>query len=354
MNDFFSGKSVAITGHTGFKGGWLTLCSLLRSAHVSGCALEPETVPSLFNQLDLADRINHRIGNLCDSTTAQEFISESQPDLVFHLAAQALVRKSYRSTAETWETNVMCTVRLLEALRLARRPCTVVVITTDKVYKNYEWEHSYRENDTLGANDPYSASKAACELVVASYRSIFAQENLDIRIASARAGNVIGGGDWSEDRLVPDLMRGVSFGKPIEIRNLNSVRPWQHVLESVDGYLTLAEAISKNGAVASEYNFGPYSHETKTVEEVLKAVKKCWNDVSWVNKADVNSPREAGVLRLAIDKARLELDWKPVWDFDRAISETVAWYKAVHEGVDPCAIAEAQIAKYRADRSVAT
>ncbi|MEI6030891.1 MAG: CDP-glucose 4,6-dehydratase [Synechococcaceae cyanobacterium ELA739] len=258
---FWLGRRVLLTGHTGFMGSWLALWLLELGAHVTGLALPQETEPSLFAQLELDQRLDHRIGDIRDPALLSELVSETRPELVLHLAAQPLVRRSYAEPTATWATNVMGTIHLLEALRRLQEPCTAVLITTDKVYRNNEWLYGYRENDPLGGHDPYCSSKAAAELAIASWRSSFCgflpHQSPHLRIASARAGNVIGGGDWAEDRIVQDAMRALAMGEPIGVRNPTATRPWQHVLEPLGGYLLLAERLRADPSLADAFNSDP-------------------------------------------------------------------------------------------------
>ncbi|MBL4750495.1 MAG: CDP-glucose 4,6-dehydratase [Amylibacter sp.] len=347
MNPFWKNKRVLLTGHTGFKGCWMALWLHQMGATVFGYALEPDTDPALFNQLELDGKIHHHIGNISDADALAAYVAETKADFVFHLAAQSLVLRSYRDTLETWNTNVMGTANLLEALRKSAHACTVVVVTTDKVYQNLETKHAYRETDRLGGIDPYSASKAGTELVVGSYRSLFAQETLPIKLASARAGNVIGGGDWCENRLLPDIARALMQGNSIETRNPNAVRPWQHVLEPLAGYMLLAEKITVDNSLATAFNFGPDATDNRTVEDVIQTALKTWDGTYHAN-ADPAAPHEAGLLMLAIDKARTTLGWHPKWDFSTAVINTMTWYKETAEGRAPLEITLEQIKKYEA------
>jgi len=258
---FWRGRRVLLTGHTGFKGSWLAFWLTELGAQVTGIALPPETEPNLFDQLELAQRLEHRLGDLRDPDVLAELVTETQPEVVLHLAAQPLVRRSYVEPASTWATNVMGTIHLLEALRRLETPCAAVLITTDKVYRNNEWLYGYRENDPLGGHDPYSASKAAAEIAIASWRSSFcgpgAHQTPHLRIATARAGNVIGGGDWAADRIVPDAIRALAAGQPIPVRNPLATRPWQHVLDCLAGYLLYAQTLEEREIVADALNFGP-------------------------------------------------------------------------------------------------
>ena len=320
-----------------------------RGAQVSGIALPPEEDESLYSKLSLDSRMPGTFLDIRDAEALEQEVSAFSPDIVLHLAAQALVRRSYRDPVGNWATNVMGTVHVLEAVRKLDRPVTVVVVTTDKVYENNEWAYSYRETDPLGGYDPYSASKAACELVAASWRRSFGGDSL--RIATARAGNVIGGGDWAEDRLVPDIVRALIAGRSIEIRNPASIRPWQHVLDPLFGYLTLAEHVHKtpDAVFRAGYNFGPEPADAFSVGELVETILKHWPG-QWVDASDPNALHEAGRLSLSIDKARSELGWAPVWRFDNAIENTIDWYRRVDGGADPIRTTQDQIAAFEAAR----
>ncbi|MBP6864641.1 MAG: CDP-glucose 4,6-dehydratase [Candidatus Didemnitutus sp.] len=331
--DIYRGKRVLVTGHTGFKGSWLCEWLLSLGAEVTGLALPPPTEPSLFDQLRLAHRLRHVVGDIRSLAVVRRVIDEAKPDFVFHLAAQPLVRLSYREPVETYATNVMGTVHVLEAVRLAARPCTVVCITTDKCYENREWVHSYREEDPMGGYDPYSSSKGAAELVIAAYRrSYFSAADSLVRLASARAGNVIGGGDWALDRIVPDCIRALQASQAIPVRNKIATRPWQHVLEPLSGYLWLgaclaSPALSPFGAqLCSGFNFGPALTSNRTVAELVQEILRHWPG-QWVDQSDPHAVHEAKLLNLATDKAFHFLHWKPVWDFAATIAETVSWYR---------------------------
>lgn len=339
-------KRVLITGHTGFKGSWLCEVLLSLGADLSGLALAPETLPALFDQLKLSDRIDHTIGDIRDEATVRKAIERTCPDVVFHLAAQPLVRRSYRQPIETWATNVMGTAHVLHAVASLARPCAVVVVTTDKVYENREWEHPYRETDRLGGHDPYSASKAGTELVAASWRSAFLS-NTDIMVATARAGNVIGGGDWSEDRILPDLVRAFASGSRLLVRNRHAVRPWQHVLDPLNGYLLLAERLMGDDAArfASSFNFGPEPTDQRSVGELIETARLHWPG-EWEDRTDPDAPHEAGRLSLSIERARTLLNWSPRWPFERAVAGTIEWYRAVSEGADPTELVRRQIAEF--------
>lgn len=326
----YAGKRVLITGHTGFKGSWLCEWLLLMGANVHGYSLPPPTRPSLFEQLGLSKRIaSHFIGDIRDLPTLKRYLVCVKPDFIFHLAAQPLVRRSYEAPVETFETNVMGTVNILEACRSLKNKCSVICITTDKCYENKETTRPYREDDPMGGYDPYSCSKGCDELVISSYRrSFFGTAVSNVWVASARAGNVIGGGDWAKDRIVPDAMRALLKGEPIPVRNKVATRPWQHVLEPLHGYLTLGAALSSReafGEYASGFNFGPDPKGNKSVKDLVEAilsnVKGEWRDMS-----DAAAVHEAGLLNLDIRKARRVLGWRPVWGFDETVRHTVEWY----------------------------
>jgi CDP-glucose 4,6-dehydratase len=325
----FRNKTVWLSGHTGFKGAWLAQWLLELGADVHGYALEPATEPALFDQLGLAKRLHHQIADLRDAVAVKQSIHAAQPDFVFHLAAQPLVRLSYEQPVETYATNVMGTVHVLEALRDLKKPCAAVLITTDKCYENREWLHGYREEDPLGGYDPYSSSKAAAEIAIAAWRRSFFKKH-PVKIASARAGNVIGGGDWSQDRIVPDCIRALEKNRPIPVRNPKATRPWQHVLEPLSGYLWLAARLAgRNGAnstLESAFNFGPAHDANRTVGELVAEVLKHWPG-RWQNKADANAVHEAKLLQLVTDKASALLGWSPVWNFSQAVEFTTQWYR---------------------------
>lgn len=345
----WQGKRVLVTGHTGFKGSWLCEMLLGRGAVLSGLALPPETKPALFDQLGLALRMDHATLDIRDAGAVAARVRDVAPDIVLHLAAQPLVRRSYREPVETWATNVMGTAHLLDALTRLDRAIAVVVVTTDKVYDNREWVHAYRETDRLGGHDPYSASKAGTELVAQSWRKSFGGGASGLRIATARAGNVIGGGDWSEDRILPDLMRALAAGQALSLRNPHAVRPWQHVLDPLAGYLTLAErlATSSEAQWQDGFNFGPEAVDLRTVRDLVDTALGHWPG-RWVDASDPAAPHEAGRLALTIDKARATLGWAPRWSFETAVSETVSWYRGLHDGQDAKALTTAQIAAHAA------
>jgi CDP-glucose 4,6-dehydratase len=321
----WQGKSVLITGHTGFKGSWLALCLLELGAKVTGFALPPKSSPNHWALLRL-DASDNR-GDVRDFDRVSSVFAQSQPEIVFHLAAQPLVRRSYRDPLETWSTNVMGTAHVLEACRRTESVRAIVVVTTDKVYANQEWSRGYRENDRLGGHDPYSASKAACELVVDSYRKSFFQPENSPLLASARAGNVIGGGDWSEDRLIPDLARAVEQRKPLEIRCPHATRPWQHVLECLNSYLLLGEELlAGNRDCAEPWNFGPNVEDNLSVVEILTRLKSYWPAIEW-QQTNEPQPHEANLLYLDNAKSKERLGWRPVWNIEQSLSATAEWYR---------------------------
>ena len=347
--NFWQGKRVLVTGHTGFKGGWLTLWLQRLGAQVSGISLQPNTDPNLFG---LA-----RIDLLCDShfcdirnkEALSTCIRNAQPEVVFHLAAQPLVRHSYREPIETFNTNIMGTAHLLDALRSLECVKSVVMVTTDKVYRNNEWHWPYREDDTLGGHDPYSASKAASEVVIASYRDSFLAQQ-GVAVASARAGNVIGGGDWSADRLVPDAVRAWQKGEQIEVRRPNAIRPWQHVLEPLAGYIILAEHLWTNKDLAGAYNFGPLTHETAPVSDVIELAGEAYGSGAVYYGDGTEGPHEAGLLSLEITKARHTLGFEPRLALADAIKLTMNWYQSQHSGFSPRELCDNDIATYEALR----
>jgi CDP-glucose 4,6-dehydratase len=333
----FKGKRVFLTGHTGFKGAWLTLWLFQLGAEVKGYSLAPESGASLYSRINGDGYCQSVIADIRDKSRLSQEINDFKPDFLFHLAAQPLVRRSYQDPLETWDTNVMGTAAVLDALRPLNQPCYAVIITTDKVYENYNWVHLYRENDRLGGYDPYSASKAACELVIDSYRNSFfnSHRNTLVHIASARAGNVIGGGDWAEDRLIPDLIRAFSANQPLSIRNPGAVRPWQHVLEPLYGYLLLALRLAENPAqFGTSWNFGPWTQDHFTVGEVVAMAQGIWGGGVVNIEQSISNPHEAGLLKLDISKATSLLGWIPRLTGQESIKATLRWYKAVLAGAD--------------------
>jgi CDP-glucose 4,6-dehydratase len=330
----FAGRRVLITGHTGFKGSWLALWLLQLGAEVTGYALEPETTPSLYEALDLSRNVDSRIADIRDRDALNDVVSACRPEIVLHLAAQPLVRRSYAQPAYTLEVNVIGTANLLEAIRTCDETRVLINVTTDKVYANDEAGEPFKESDRLGGRDVYSASKACSEIVTSAYRdSFFEAAERSVRIATARAGNVVGGGDWTADRIVPDVVRALSEGRPVTVRNPGAVRPWQHVLEPLAGYLTLAHhmwAAADNAIDA--VNFGPDTGQQRTVAEVVERAIARWGSGSWVAPELGGQPHEAGVLRLDTGLARELLAWSPVWGFDATVDRTISWYRAYGTG----------------------
>ena len=322
----YKNRRVLVTGHTGFKGSWLVLWLQMLGAKVTGISLPPETSPNHWDLLGLDVESCHI--DIRNEDLIRQKIVEIKPEMVFHLAAQPLVRRSYRQPLETWATNVMGTAHVLDACRQVEELAAIVVVTTDKCYENKEWVWGYREIDPLGGHDPYSASKGGSELVAASYRSSFFNTPSSPLLATARAGNVIGGGDWSEDRLIPDLVRCVEAGKFLEIRSPNATRPWQHVLECLSGYLMLGQQLLEgNKSCAEAWNFGPDREGNRQVQQVLAALKADWPTMEW-RCNDAPQPHEAQLLHLDSGKAREQLFWRPVWTFDEGVAATGEWYRA--------------------------
>jgi len=325
----FEGKKVLLTGHTGFKGSWLAIWLDMLGADVVGLALDPPTEPSHFDMAEIGNLLSDNRVDIRDHESLKNLVVASQPDIVIHLAAQSLVRKSYEAPLETWETNVMGTLNLLESLRYIDKKCAVVLITSDKCYDNVEWVWGYRETDKLGGPDPYSASKAAAEIAISSYyRSSFSSDESPVKIASARAGNVIGGGDWALDRIIPDCIRAWSSGKSVDLRNPASTRPWQHVLEPLSGYLCLAADLYNDEALNGEsFNFGPDANVMESVEKLVEEMALHWNKVAWKDvSGSETGPYESGLLKLNCDKALAMLGWMPTLDFSRTVEMTVSWY----------------------------
>lgn len=345
----YAGKKVLLTGHTGFKGSWLAHWLTQMGADVSGLALPPGTNPSHYNLLK--PQVHDHVQDVRDADGVRRVVQAAAPEIVFHLAAQPLVRRSYNDPLETWATNVMGTANVLEACRHQPSVRAIVVITTDKCYENLEWVWGYRENDRLGGHDPYSASKAAVEILAASFRkSFFGGANAPL-LATARAGNVIGGGDWSEDRLIPDLARAVAAKKPLVIRSPKATRPWQHVLEPLSGYLLLGQKLlQRDVSIATAWNFGPEIAGNQSVETVLNKIKSLWPAFDW--KLDQNpQPHEATLLHLDSTLARARLKWSPVWGLDDCLAATADWYRTYQD--EGRLLTAEQLARYVADAKAA-
>jgi CDP-glucose 4,6-dehydratase len=344
---FWNGKRVFLTGHTGFKGSWLSLWLQSLGAEVTGYALQPPTKPSLFEVANVAQGMASIIADIRDLPTLQKAMHASQPDVVIHMAAQPLVRLSYVEPVETYATNVMGTVHVLESARQASSAKAVVAVTTDKCYENKEWLWGYREDEPMGGHDPYSNSKGCSELVISAYRSSFFK-NEGIAVASARAGNVIGGGDWASDRLLPDILRAFEAKLPIVIRNPHAIRPWQHVLEPLSGYLMLAERLYTDGQTFAEsWNFGPKEEDARPVQWIVEHMVRSWgNDVSWRQDSSIQ-PHEASYLKLDISKARNRLDWQPALKLQDALELVIDWTKQRQTGVDMGKLTLAQIHDYQ-------
>jgi CDP-glucose 4,6-dehydratase len=343
---FWQGRRVLLTGHTGFKGSWLSLWLQSLGAKLRGVALVPPTSPSLFEEAHVAADMEHRIADIRDSAAVQSQLLEFRPEIVIHLAAQPLVRLSYLQPIETYATNVMGTVHVLEAARHAGSVRAIVNITTDKCYENVEREAGYREDEPMGGHDPYSSSKGCAELLSGAWRRSFLRD-AGIAMATARAGNVIGGGDWAADRLVPDILRALESTQPVLIRNPDAIRPWQHVLEPLFGYLLLAERLFEQGqAYAEGWNFGPFDADARPVRWIVERLCKAWDgDTRWSLQPGQH-PHEAGYLRLDISKARQRLQWTPRWDLEAALVHIAQWHRAWRQGEDMRAVCINQISEY--------
>lgn len=349
--NFWSQRRVLITGHTGFKGSWLSTWLLSMGAHVCGYSLDEEpTSPSLFTDLNLKENQNkfdgnffHHIGNICNYESISNVVASFQPEVIFHLAAQPLVIQGYKNPLETWETNVLGTLKLLEASKSLSNICAVIIVTTDKVYRNQEWCYGYRETDPLGGCDPYSASKASCELAIESWRASFTgdqpHQTQSLRIASARAGNVIGGGDWSLNRIIPDVMRAFSNSEVVSIRSPLATRPWQHVLEPLSGYLCLAERLitceeKEIKTLLSPFNFGPHTDSNRSVQALVEECISFWPNKYCIEN-NTSQFYESTYLHVSHEKSYNCLNWKPVWDFSSTVQRTVSWYKSYFNGCSP-------------------
>lgn len=351
---FWKGRSVLVTGHTGFKGSWLCHWLVGLGARVSGYALSPPTSPSLFELLRLDERLSSHIGDVRDLEALAEAVRVAEPEIIIHMAAQSLVLESYDDPAGTYATNVLGTVHLFEAIRRLDSVRAVVNVTSDKCYENREWAWGYRENEPMGGHDPYSCSKGAAELVTASYRRSFFADS-GVNLASARAGNVIGGGDWADNRLVPDLVRGLMAGETIVIRNPGAIRPWQHVLEPLSGYLLLAQRLHgpEGARFAEGWNFGPYESDVRSVEWIADSLCKAWGEgAGWrLETTEGAVPHEAHYLKLDCSKARSELDWRPRLDLQSALEWIVQWTRSYAAGADMIEFTNGQIEQYEKGRS---
>jgi CDP-glucose 4,6-dehydratase len=352
LKNTYSGKRIFVTGHTGFKGSWLIKILYDLGAIVKGYSLAPENEINLYTEINGDNLCESVIADLRDRNTLIKAIVNFQPDFIFHLAAQPLVRLSYEIPSETFEVNAIGTANLLDGIRLLEKKCNIILITTDKVYHNNEWEYPYRENDKLGGYDPYSASKACCELVIDSYKNSFfnskAFSQHQKAIAVGRAGNVIGGGDWSKDRLIPDIAKSLSNGDDVVIRNPKAVRPWQHVIEPLFGYLELGAKLNIDHIkYAQSFNFGPNTSDALSVEDMVIQSIKNWGSGRYKSVIDSNNPHEAGLLKLDISKALNELNWKPVFNASTAIERTINWYKCFYSGINANELMKLDIEYYQ-------
>jgi len=347
---FWKNKRVFVTGHTGFKGSWLSLWLQEMGALVKGYALEPPTTPSLFIEARVAQGMESQIDDIRNMTQLQSSMSNFNPDILIHLAAQPLVRLSYKEPIETYDVNVMGTAKVLEAAKSCVNLKSIVSVTTDKCYENKEWLWGYRENEPMGGFDPYSSSKGCAELVTSSYRQSFLQEK-GIGVATARAGNVIGGGDWAEDRLIPDILCAFQSKQAVIIRNPKSIRPWQHVLEPLFGYLMLAQKLyEKPKEYAEAWNFGPLDENVLTAQFVVDYLAKEWGESAMWVPGDDNYPHEANYLKLDCSKAKVKLGWQPIWDLSLTLSKIVSWQKAWLNQDDMCQHTLSEIRAYMAER----
>jgi len=347
--EFWENKRVYLTGHTGFKGSWLSLWLSSMGAEVKGYALKPETIPNLFEVANVSEKIQSEIGDIRDLVQLRTSMQDFNPDILIHMAAQPLVRLSYKEPVDTYDTNVMGTVKVLEAARSCSNLKAIVSVTTDKCYENKEWIWGYREDEAMGGHDPYSSSKGCAELVTSAYRRSFMQEK-GIGLASARSGNVIGGGDWSDDRLIPDILNAFENKQAVIIRNPKSTRPWQHVLEPLSGYLVLAQHLYNDPQDYAEgWNFGPKDEDAKPVDWILdKMVDKWQGNASWQLDND-SHPHEAGFLKLDISKAKSKLNWQPTWQLEKTLERTIQWHQMWLNKVDMQHICLNEINDYMRD-----
>jgi CDP-glucose 4,6-dehydratase len=344
---FWRGKRVLVTGHTGFKGSWLTIWLERLGARVTGLSLTPVTEPNLYTEAKIEELCDSRICDIRDAAAVNALVKETQPEIVLHLAAQPLVRASYRDPLDTFASNVMGTVHVLDALRGVDSVRVALLVTTDKVYRDSGDNRAYREDDPLGGHDPYSASKAACEIIIASYREAFLASQ-GVAVASARAGNVIGGGDWSEDRVIPDAIRAWEAGRPLEIRRPKAVRPWQHVLEPLSGYLTLARRLWQEAPLASAYNFGPAMTDAVAVRELVAMASDAYGGGEIECSEAAEGPHEAAWLALDSTKVHDAIGVRPRWPLSMAVEKTMAWYRAQREEADALGLCRNDIAAFEA------
>ena len=349
LRETFAGRRVLITGDTGFKGSWLSLWLSDLGAETFGFALPPEGETPLFDALGIGELITHHDGDIRDYADFESVMKKVAPELVIHLAAQSLVMRAYKEPKLTIDTNVGGSLNLLEAVRHCDSVKALVFITSDKCYRNKEWVWGYRENDELGGADPYSASKAAAENIFATFQDSFFSDRPGFGAASARAGNVIGGGDWSENRIIPDISRALTSNHPIILRSPNATRPWQHVLEPLSGYLFVARDLLNGGSAGESYNFGPDTNSVMTVKELADEAVRLWGAGEVIAEAPKNAFHEANLLQLNTDKAKINLNWLPVWGVQRSVNETVAWYRDVYAGDTPLSVTRAQIKAFMKD-----
>ncbi|MCK4812775.1 MAG: CDP-glucose 4,6-dehydratase [Candidatus Marinimicrobia bacterium] len=356
LKPYYKGKTVFLTGHTGFKGSWMLVLLRTLGARVVGYALAPEHKYDLYHAIKGDTLCESHIADIRDKDSVLQAVKKAQPDFIFHFAAQALVRESYRIPVDTFDTNTMGTVHVLEAMRMLDKPCSAVMITTDKVYENMEWEFHYKESDRLGGFDPYSSSKAGAEIAIASYQKAFFNPE-DIAqhqkaVAVARGGNVIGGGDWADHRIIPDLVRAMQKGEKLKIRNPKAIRPWQHVLELLYGYLLLGSKLYDDPKhIQGAYNFGPNMGDEMTVNELVRCAIDIWGKGEYVHIPDKEKLHEAGILRLNIEKAIKVLDWHTSWNSIQAVEKTMIWYQQVFDGADARTCCREQIHEYFSEDS---